>query len=126
VFELHLLYHLTLTNLQKYNYDRTRYIASEMNVLQETLGNKKGISTVWRYDVDGYYSPLDIEDERYASMTIRGQTEDRMVYRMALTAAIACNPRDYSEASISRENHFLEYHRALSTMAAHNSKINQR
>jgi hypothetical protein len=116
---------LTLINPQQYNYDSTRYIAPTMNRLQELFGNKKGISTVWLCDVTGHYHPLDIEDERYASMTIQGQTGDRMVYRLALTAAIACNPRDYSEASISRADHFEEYHRALNTMALHNTKINQ-
>jgi hypothetical protein len=120
-----LLSYLTLINPQQYNYDSSRYIAPTINRLQELFGNKKGISTVWLCDVTGHYHPLDIEDERYASTTIQGQAEDRMVYRLTLAAAIACNTEDYSEASISRADHFEEFHRALKTMAAHNSKINQ-
>jgi hypothetical protein len=97
-----------------------------MNGSQEDVGNKKGISTVWLCDAIGKYYPLDTEDERYASITHQDETQGRMVYHLAVRAVARCHPRDYSDDSLDKDEHFEEFQRALSIMASHNRKINQR
>jgi hypothetical protein len=115
-----------LIHSKQYDHERERHIIIDMNAIQEDVGNKKGISTVWLCDPIGHYYPLDIEDVRYASITVQDQTQDRMIYRLAVRAVALCHPRDYSDDSIGEDEHFEEFQRALSIMASHNSKISQR
>jgi hypothetical protein len=115
-----------LIDSKQYNHERERHIVIDMNAIQEDVGNKKGTSTVWLCDSIGHYYPVDTEDERYASITYQDETQDRMVYRLAVKAVAFCHPRDYSDDSIDEDKHFEEFQRALSIMASHNRKINQR
>jgi hypothetical protein len=94
--------------------------------MQDLIGNQKGISTVWQVDAIGHYYPLDIQEERYATMTFKGQTENRMVYHLAVAAALAGNQRIYDELFLPKRYHFKELQRAFEIMGLHNSEINQR
>jgi hypothetical protein len=117
---------ISLTKFKQYNHERERHIVIDMNGSQEDVGNKKGISTVWLCDAIGNYYPLDTEDERYASIAHQDETQGRMVYHLAVTAVALCHPRDYSDDSLDKDEHFKEFQNALSIMASHNRKINQR
>jgi hypothetical protein len=94
--------------------------------MQDLIGNQKGISTVWQVDAIGHYYPLDIQEERYATMTFKGQTENRMVYHLAVAAALAGNQRIYDELFLPKRYHFKELQKAFEIMGLHNSEINQR
>lgn len=94
-----------------------------MNVEQEIIANKQGVSTVWRCTREGGYYALDIEDER-CTITYKGKVDKHIVYRFTLAAALAHNCRDYT--SLDPEKHHIEFNTAFSMMSIHNGKLKRK
>ncbi|KAG9953336.1 hypothetical protein KCU85_g1196, partial [Aureobasidium melanogenum] len=113
------LFDSTLTIREQYSRESALNILEALNLEQEMLANKKGISTVWRC-LGGRYYPLDIKDDRYPTTS---PGEQRMVYRCAVAAANALNYRFYID--MDSETHYAEFQMAMSSMAKHNRVMNE-
>lgn len=118
------LINFALTIHKQYFRESAPNILRELNLQQEMLGNKTGISTVWRCTLTGRYDPLDIVDDRYSMTSVGRVIRYRMVYHCAVAAANALNCRNYTY--LDSDQHYLEFKMAIGGMAQHNRMINKR